>query len=284
LKKTVCLVLAGKRPLDNFSSSYGVDNKAFILLERKPLIAWVLDSLHLAGLTHKTLISIDSRQKELFEQNLASYNCEFLYSEPNSSPVDSVFKAFGNLNNDEGLLITTADNPLLSKEILHNFLQKCQASGAELIIGTVNGHDGLIERFPEMKRTWHKLNENTWLSGANLFYWKPKNFSDNTHQVMLKLESQRKSPIAFAITVSKIDCYFFMKLLTQQTTLDECSQALSKVTGIKIELVTLSSMEACIDVDKPEDLELAKLFLSERSHVSNFGIRDKCPPDEIWNS
>lgn len=259
-QKIYALVLAGKRKSDPLSEYFGLDNKAFIKLKNKYLIEWVIEALQNSAIQN-IIISLQKTQKSIFETNL---NKKHTFLEANSldSPIDAVFQALNLPETKNGLLITTADNVFLSSEIIAYFLNICQKSSAEIIIATVNGKDNLSQNYPNIKRTWHKLNSQTWLSGANLFFWKPNTNKERAYKVLYELEANRKSPFKFAqIIAKKFSLLFFLKLLFRQTSIKECSKAFSEAVGLKVELITLPFPQACIDIDRLSDLKFAENIL-----------------------
>jgi molybdopterin-guanine dinucleotide biosynthesis protein A len=258
------LILAGKRQVEPLSNYFGIANKAFLPLCEKPLIEWVISALKEANLTDNLLITASQCQEILFKEKLPQFANKLILVPPLSSPMDGVSAALKLIPPENGLLITTADNPLLTKEQLEYFIDEALNSEDELVIGCVNGLEGLVQKYPNLKRTWHKINSKTWISGANLFFFAPQKFSQHTHTVINQLERQRKSPLGFAQIVSKMNCSFFIKLLFQQSSLQECNKAMSQALGVKTKLLTLPFPEACVDVDKFEDLELAQQIISER--------------------
>ncbi len=65
------------------------------------------------------------------------------------------------------LLITTADHPLLSAEIVEAFCAGARASGADLAAGLAAA-EVVREAYPEAARTWLRFADGSY-SGANLF-------------------------------------------------------------------------------------------------------------------
>ncbi|MDJ0625343.1 MAG: nucleotidyltransferase family protein [Candidatus Caenarcaniphilales bacterium] len=263
-QKVVPIILAGKRQDDPLSEHFQVENKAFIELKGKCLIDWVLNSIEGTQLSEPYL-SISEFQKELFEKKIQNHSYKFILNNSNESPVLSCIKALDLIDEEKSLFITTADNPLLTPQIIKYFLDNCEKENADLIIGVVNGQDRFntnqVDNFSKLKRTWHKVNKSLWLSGANLFYWSKKSLPNSLKQILIKLETQRKSPLAFSSTVAKIDFIFLLKYFFQLSSLKECERALSKTIGIQVKLLILPFPEACIDVDKISDYELAKTLL-----------------------
>ncbi len=262
--KTKVLILAGKRNQDSLSESFGVQNKALIPLAGKRMVEWVFDAINGFG-TENLWISVDAAQKALFEQEFPAYSNNLLIIENSGSPMNSIIRALNLLKEGESLLVTTADNPLLNSEFIHYFLQKANESEAELLIATVNGHEGLISKYPFLSRTWHKLNSKVWLSGANLFYWSPKTLNSAATQILTKLEERRKSPMGFASILSGTNLIFLLKLILQCTSIKEANQAFSKTLAFGVEFITLPFPEACVDVDKLSDYEFVERLLNSNN-------------------
>ena len=150
LSQKICtLVLAGKRQSDPLSLHFGLENKAFINLKGKFLLEWVLEALEKAKIPN-IIISLQKAQKKLFETNLKK-NYQFLEVCTNSSPINAVCEALKLPISQNGLLITTADNVLLSAKIIEYFLNICEQSSSEIIIAVVNGQENLVKKYPQAK-------------------------------------------------------------------------------------------------------------------------------------
>ncbi len=257
----ITLILAGKREKDNLSEAFSIENKAFLKIGNQYLIQAVIQALKDANLPTPYLLGILENQKAIFKNKL-SFLLETDYIlKPNTnyqSPVQTITEVLDNLTDQQSLLITTSDNYFLNQQILEEFLMKCQKSKAQFLIGVVNGQEKLISQYPKTKRTWHKLNSHTWLSGANLFFFRHKFINEKSKEILFKLESQRKNPFNFAITVARQNFGFLFNLICQNTSIEKCNEAISKTMGFSTELITLSEPKACIDIDTITDYEFAQ--------------------------
>ncbi|MDX1921218.1 MAG: NTP transferase domain-containing protein [Candidatus Caenarcaniphilales bacterium] len=262
-RKIVTLILAGKRLADTFAQEFGVENKAFIEIKQKTLIEHVVKSLKDANLPQPFLISVTSGQEELFREKLKGFDFDLIVNEDDSSAMTGIIKAVSIIQKEQGLLVTTADNPLLSPRIIDSFFENFDDSNCDFMVGVVNGKDKLIKKLPKVKRTWHKLNPDLWLSGTNLFYFSSQNLDVNAVDVLRKLEFYRKNPLAFCATLAKIDLVFLFKYLFKICSLEECNKESSKAIGLKTQLKIIKYPEACIDIDKMEDYELAEQIMDD---------------------
>ena len=76
-----------------------------------------------------------------------------------------------------------------------------------------------------------------------------------------RVESQRKQPwrLAWAFGFGTLALF-----LTRQLKLDAALTRVSNVIGARVQAICLNIAEAAVDVDKIEDLELARRILAER--------------------
>jgi|GEM_PF-1119210 len=261
------LILAGKRSQNPLLSQLNVENKAFISFNNRNSIDYVLDAIKKTVNTSSITINIPPQQLDLFRKHTAhnitdNNEFEFLLKGDSSSVFDSVFAFLEKIPDGEDFLVVTADNPLLTPEALRFFLEK---SDSELNIGMVNGHEGLIDELPNIKRTWHKLNRKTWLSGSNLFYIRNSKAEslNKTKSICQQLERFRKKPLLTAQTLGG-NLFFILKYFLQMSSVEESNSMLSKTLKIDTSLQILPFPYACLDVDKIEDYHLVSRIFNKR--------------------
>jgi CTP:molybdopterin cytidylyltransferase MocA len=269
-KKVTTLILAGKRHSDDLSVKFGVSNKSFIQLNGQTLIQRVIEKILQTDCSNKIIVSINSEEEEIFKEQLKDFpQINYQLNEVGSGTVQSTIKALKTLNGEGILLITTADNALLLPEYINAFLHRSFESKNVATIGVINGIEcGLIEKYPNIRRTWHKLNPKTWLSGINLFFWDASSFTQEVERTLTRMEQQRKNPLQFGLTVAKDNLSFLMRLILQNSSIEDCSQTLTKTLGMQTTLIPIPFPEACIDIDTEEDYELAKTILESRVKIS----------------
>ena len=149
------LILAGKRADDPLSRHFNLPNKALVNLSGKSLIQRVIETLQSS--TFKNLIiSLQSGQKQFFQEHLQKFtdlkHLDLQVMPLVYSPVDTIFKVLQMPKVQKGLLITTADNVLLSGEILNYLASYQKQTQADILIAAVNGQDSLIHKYPEVRR------------------------------------------------------------------------------------------------------------------------------------
>lgn len=154
------------------------------------------------------------------------------------------------------VLVTTADNALLTGEILDHFFQT--HSGQDVAVGVVE-RQTMLAAYPDARRTWLKFRGGAY-SGANLF----------------GLHNEAAKPaVAFWSAVEKdrkkgwkIFAHFgpwlLLRALTRTIGFKQAMTQAGRRMRLRAEPIILPIAEAAIDVDKPADLELVTGILSAR--------------------
>ena len=166
----------------------------------------------------------------------------------------------------ERILVSTSDIPFLSPESVDDFVRRGVADGADLCCSFVP--IALCrERFPEMKRTALKLREGRFTLG-NLMLVNPKALL--AHQATIQAAyATRKSPLKMA---RLLGWGLLGRLVLAQTvspsllTVGALEESVGRLLGSDSRAAGLQSAypEIGTDVDKPEDVVLARRILAER--------------------
>ena len=157
------------------------------------------------------------------------------------------------------LLVTTADHPLLTAEMVRAFEAGARGSGADLCVGLAER--GVIEAaFPDVKRTYLRFAD-AQVSGCNLF-WVASEAGLAGVRFWREAERDRKKPwrLARRVGVGTLLRYAFGRL-----TMDGLFAHASRRLGARVAPVLLPFAEAAVDVDKPSDLALVTRLLEERA-------------------
>lgn len=262
------LILAGRRKKNPLEEAFQVENKSFINIHGQYSISYVLDAVYDYDPISCIYLGVAPEQRELFQRHI-SQPFHIIDSFEEESPVNVIVRALRRLPEGSPLLVTTSDNTFLSGDDIKYFLS--HARQADILIATVNGCNELIEDYPQMRnqRTWHKLNSQTWLSGANLFYINiTREQIDSLEEILAMMEANRKSPLSFCwslLSKSPLQALFFLKyVLRAVSSLEEVDQFLSKGLNTRVKLITMPKSKLCIDLDTEEDYK----FISEQLVVA----------------
>ena len=178
-----------------------------------------------------------------------------------ATPSLSVLKALDEIPPSLPMLVTTADHPLLTPEIIEHFCAAARATAADVVAG-VTAAEVIRAAYPETQRTYLRFRDGP-CSGANLFAlltpgsWPAVAF-------WRRVEQERKRPwrLARAFGLGPLLAYLCGRL-----TLDSAMARASAIIGAQVAAVRLPFAEAAIDVDKPADLALVETILARRASL-----------------
>jgi CTP:molybdopterin cytidylyltransferase MocA len=254
------LVLAGSRgSSDPVAAAAGMPQKCLVPAGGTPMLCRVLDTLVaspgigrvLVTLQDPSAIAGDAQLQRRLGQRVGLVAGD-------ATPSLSVAAAIAQIPEPFPLLVTTADHPLLTPEMVGHFLTAAAASGADVAAGlTASGV--LLASYPESRRTWLRFRDERY-SGANLFaLLTPEAMA--AVRFWRRVEADRKKPwrIARAFGLGSLLGYALGLL-----TLEAAMRRISRVMGCEARAIPLPFAEAAIDVDKPADLALVEAILARR--------------------
>lgn len=247
------LILAGQRPGgDSLTATSEIDLKALLPVGGRPMLGRVIEALEDARGVGRIAVSIPAPEA------IAGYAVDALATA--ETPSLSVLEAIDRLPTP--LLVTTADHPLLTAEIVERFQAAAAATDADVVVGLVERAS--IEALAiETSRTYWRFNDGAF-SGANLFYLRNPR-ARAAISFWRQVEQDRKKPwrIVQALGPALLSGYLFGRL-----GLDEALERASARLGCRVQAVVLPFGEAAIDVDKPADLELVERLLARREALA----------------
>lgn len=247
------LVLAGSRgPGDPVARHCRVEHKCLAPVRGTPMLARVLAALADSPSIGRVFVSL--ADPTILERLPAPVSCGALTS--GGTPSSSVLQALEEVPDALPLLITTADHPLLTAEMIDGFCAEARTSGMDFVVGLTDARV-IRAAYPETRRTYLRFADAAY-SGANLFalltpagrqavaFWR-------------RVEQERKRPwrLVRAFGLGPLVAYLLGRL-----TLDAAMARASEVIGARMAAVRLPFAEAAIDVDKPADLALVETILS----------------------
>lgn len=256
------LVLAGSRGgVDPVAAYAGAQLKCLVPAGGVPMLVRVVEALLQSPEIERVLVSLPEPALldglPALAPHLASGRCRPVASA--ATPSLSVLEVMDGSPDAMPLLVTTADHALLSPAIVAAFCRGARASGADVAAGLTPSR-ALLAAYPESVRTFLRFRDERY-SGANLFAL----LTPAGRKAVLfwrRVEQERKRPwrLVRAFGLRSLLAYLFRRL-----TLDEAMGRASEVIGVRAAAVRLTIPEACIDVDKPADLDLVNTILARRA-------------------
>ncbi len=253
------IVLAGNRAEgDPLAAHFGAPMKALVRIGGEPMIAHVLRTLLQSPSIDRILII--AQQPELLKDGAL----EWIAGEPRIACTTSRGGIAESLNHEVGsreapwpVLITTADHPLLTTEIVEYFIRESSMSDAS--IGVVE-RNVLLERYPQNRRTWLRFGGGAW-TGANLFAVRT-DCAGGGLKILAGVEGDRKRQLKLLWRFGPL---LALGAATRTLSIQQTVERAGRRLGIKVIAVPIPFAEAGIDVDRPEDHKLADRIMADRN-------------------
>ncbi len=249
------IVLAGDRSSqDPVARAAGVPSKVLAPVGGVPMVLRVLSALaHAQGIGDRVLCgpawpAVESNH----ELHALVSSGQVTWVEPVETPSVSAYAAMQSLPEETPVLVTTADNALLSPRALDYFVSEARARDCDVVVGLVS-HDLLASAFPGMRRTVVKLRDGG-VCGCNLYVFLTAR-GRALAAFWRRVERQRKNPIGL---IGALGWRSVLSYLLGHLSLRDGLARLSGRLSISIEAVMLPFPEAALDVDKVDDWELAQ--------------------------
>ena len=256
--KWSAIVLAGQRPgIDPLASLFSLESKACVPLLGKPMAAWVIETL-LAMPQIGNIVILAQNREMVSAPGLAELidDDRVTFAKSIGGISQSISNVIGKAPLEWPVLITTADHPLLTVDMVSAFIDGTGVS--DLAVGAVE-RQTLLQRYPESKRTWLKFRGGAY-SGANLFALSSR---DTLKALELWAQAEQDRKKAFRL-FWHFGPGLALRAITRTISFRSALHRAGRKLGLNASLVLLSQAEAAIDVDKISDHEQAELILSQR--------------------
>jgi HAD superfamily phosphoserine phosphatase-like hydrolase len=252
------IVLAGQRPgIDPLASLFSLESKACVPILDRPMASWVIETLLATPKIGNVVVLAQDRAMvsalglaELIDDSRVTF----------AQSIGGISQSIANIAGQESakwpVLITTADHPLLTVDMVSAFIDG--SGNCDLAVAAVERRT-MLQRYPASKRTWLKFKGGAY-SGANLFALRTP-ATLKALELWAQAEKDRKK--AF-----KLFWHFGPRLalraITQTISFPLALHRAGQKLGLNASLVLLSQAEAAIDVDKISDHQQAEMILSAR--------------------
>ena len=254
-QKFSVIVLAGDRTkADALIEASDGDCKAMIDIDGLPMVRRVLNALRAAQLVNSITLSGPEASETAKDDILSQWidTGEVGWLEPSISPSTSAFSVMQTLPSDEPILVTTADHPLLTAEIVDAFGRQSLADDVDVAIGLAP-HALVTEAYPGIKKTVLRFSDGDFC-GCNLFaFLTPE--GRRAARFWRKIERQRKKPL---VVISLLGWRAVIRYRLGLLSLEEALAKLGKRLGLRMRAVILPYPNAAIDVDSIADLVLVR--------------------------
>ncbi len=248
------ILLAGSRPgPDPLLTGSGVSTKALLPIAGQPMLVHVVAALRASPLVGPITILAQASAELAAEPGLAGF-ADLHFADSGQGISASLAAALP--EGDAPVLVTTADNVLLTPAMIAAFLT--DAEDSDVAVAMVE-RGVLLARYPESKRTWLKF-RGGWWSGANLFRLRGRRVLPLL-DFWGRIERDRKKGLKI---VTAFGPWLLIGTLLRLFTIQQGVARAGRRFGLKAKVVPMAEGEACIDADKPADIELIERILAAR--------------------
>ncbi len=261
------IVLAGQRSAaDPLVQRSNAGCKAMIEIDGKAMLQRVLDTLAASQQVDRRIISGPDLQQLDPQSAIRTLvdSGDVDWQAPQSSPSTSAWHAMQTVPAGTPILLTTADHPLLSAEIVDEFCRQSRVHDLDVAAGLAP-YELVRQAFPDMKKTVMHFKEGDYC-GCNLFTFMTPEGRDAA-RFWRKVEQERKNPFK---VIRALGWASVLKYLLHRLTLREALDNLSNKLGVRAGTVLLPWAEAAVDVDSISDHDIV-----QRKMTSN---RMNAPP------
>jgi CTP:molybdopterin cytidylyltransferase MocA len=257
------IVLAGDRSKnDSLINHTAADCKALIDIDGAPMVRRVLDALMASRVVSDITLSGPEAQELATDVGVSKLVDEgaVKWRAPEASPSTSAYRAMQAVEPDRPILLTTADHPLLTSEIVDAFGRQSLADDVDVAVGLAP-HALVTEAYPGIRKTVLRFSDGEFC-GCNLFaFLTPE--GRRAANFWRKIEQERKKPL---LVIGLLGWLAVIRYRLGLLPLEEALAKLSKRLGLRMRAVILPYANAAIDVDSIADLMLVKGFLENAAH------------------
>ena len=255
-----CVILAGERSRrDALREHSGVACKPLLRISGQPMIHRVItalrgaasvDAIHLSGPDQPCVQSDAGLVREIAQQRLS-------WSPPQATPSTSAYHELTALPAGSPVLLTTADHPLLTSEIVDRFCRESSAARCDVLIGLAP-YELVKSAYPDIRKTVLRFRDGNYC-GCNLFaFLTPEGRS--AADFWRRIEDQRKKPL---LVIGLLGWWAVIRYRLGLLTLDAALQRLSRHLGLRLGAVILPYANAAVDVDSVADYDLVQRYAED---------------------
>jgi GTP:adenosylcobinamide-phosphate guanylyltransferase len=225
--------------------------KSLISVAGRPMISYVMDALKDCAGLDNIVISIPP---DADPAPFRAYSDRIVTS--GSGVVDAVTAAIEALGVEGSILVASSDTPMISRAAVESFLESCRRAPADIHYSIVP-QTAIEAVFPGTKRTYMRLKDGVF-TGGNIHLADKETFIRN-RDIGNQLFELRKNPLGILRLLGTL---FMVKYLTGRLEISALESKAGDLLNAQVRAVVTSYPELGVDVDKPEDLELAETHMA----------------------
>jgi 2-phospho-L-lactate guanylyltransferase (CobY/MobA/RfbA family) len=240
------LVVAGGKNDGALKSISNKEYESLIEIDGKPMVQHVIDAVKKVEEINNLVIVGPEKLNDISK---GDYNIII----PEGRMINNIKRGIEALNNQNHILIITSDIPLVTPEIIKEFLHRCKKEKRYDLFYPVISREINLKRYPEVERTYVHLNEGVF-TGGNLVLVS-SNIIKGPLDWYNKILSLRKKPLKMS---KMLGFKFIIKFIFRRLSISEVEDRISEIIGHDCKALILEYPEIGFDVDKPSDLKMMR--------------------------
>lgn len=251
-----CILLAGDRPGDPLAEIAPKKRKALLPLRGRPMVLYVLEALNAAPTVGEIVVVANNVAALETNPDVAAFarKRRLRFLEGPGGPAASVLKACEMLTG--AVIVTTADNPLLTAATLGDFCGRAATAGADMVVGLAREKD-VRKAFPKARRTFFRLRGGG-VVGCNLFAGTAEAFA-KAARGWVHVESKGKRPLAF---IAHFGMFTLVRALTGMLSLANALDAVTRTLGVRLGAVMIDDPVVALNFDRLDHVAIAESLLA----------------------
>ncbi len=242
------VVLAGGGKREPLTEQEGVNNKAFIKIYGREILAYILESLEKAPSINR--IVVVGPEDDLRQLQKDGYRFDLALEQ--GSMLNNIAAGLEKTEQGKLSLIVTGDIPLLTDAVVERFIKSCSPHQCDLYYPVIR-KSSFEKGLPGSVRTYVRLLEGQ-VTGGNIGLVSPAWFFANRNRLEMFI-AYRKKPVKLARILSPV---LVLKFLFKRLSISDLESFLSRLLNLKACAVISEDIEIGVDVDKVSDLSLIK--------------------------
>ena len=244
------VVIAGGPEKRELLEAGGASSRSLILVAGRPIIERTLDALRSASSIRRLAVVAPAETGRAMDP---SWYDEFRPSV--ESAAQNLLLGAQAVGEQQPILLSTGDLPLLTAEALDDFVERGLRADADVVYPVVRAADS-ERRFPGAPRTYARLREDTF-TGGNIVLTRG-DFVRTHLDLIDRLFELRKSKLRLA---RLLGWSFLIKLALGRLHLSDLEVRGGDIIGGRVAALMSPYPEIAFDIDKVADLELAREVL-----------------------
>ena len=258
------LVLVGKSKYDEdlfkLYKKRRIPLKALLPIHGKPMLEWVIDAIKSSEMIRRIFI-VGMEKKQL------PYDDVIYIPHPPESKITDKLQAWSNWFIDhegelpEYVAIASGDIPTVNSEAIDYFIKNALSKNADFVQSVVT-KELMEETFPSSGRSFYDFNR-TRICAGDLYLFRSSKFPKAKRKLQ-KIQEKRKN---FFLIVFFLSPFKAIKAMKGKLTLKKAEKIFKRALGIRGTSLVVPFAEVAMDVDRPNQYELALEYLSKKEII-----------------